>query len=147
MQRSFVRSGLRGMKEGGNADRHILRQSAPSMTFVALMIAYASLPSLSPKFWAAVFVMMETSSSPPGNCRMTSELTAPCSTLLTLPFKTFLALNFTTLTSFNRQILERIRSEPRSTSACPRLMAHYVNPRVSRGLYRSCDDPVLLSII
>jgi hypothetical protein len=64
------------------------------MTLDALMTAEALLPSAKPSDATEAFVMMETISTPGAISRVTSQLTAPSTTLVTLPFSTFRALIF-----------------------------------------------------
>src|SRR5215831_10763682 len=65
------------------------------MTLDALMTAEATLPSVKPSDAAEAFVMMETISTPGAISRVTSQLTAPSTTLATFPFSTLRALIFT----------------------------------------------------
>ena len=67
-------------------------QSTAIMTLDALMTAEAALPSTKPSDAAEALVMMETISTPGAISRVTSQLTAPSTTLATFPFSTLRAL-------------------------------------------------------
>src|SRR5215469_399497 len=64
------------------------------ITLDALITAEATLPSAKPSDAAEAFVMMETISTPGAISRITSELTAPWTSLVTFPFSTLRALIF-----------------------------------------------------
>src|SRR5215469_12466974 len=81
------------------------------ITLDALITAEATLPSAKPSDAAEALVMMETISTPGLISRVTSQLTAPSTTLVTLPFSTFRALIFIVAGLFqtSRRIANRIR--------------------------------------